>query len=356
MPHDNLAYKRPSLWRRFRMRRRRQRLLWRAYLARKDLRLVQDNTDHARPGSVLAFVVLRNEETRLPYFLRHYRAMGVGHFFVVDNASDDGSRALLEGQSDVSIWETNGSYRSSRFGVDWVNRLLATYGHDRWCLTVDADELLVLPSRFGGDLSALVRALEAAGHIGMGALMLDMIPKEALGSKPYHPEDNPIETLDYFDPGPYRSERQAPLNNLWTQGGIRERKFFADRPRRSPTLNKIPLMKWNRRWAYVISTHSILPHKLNLIYDGPHGETPSGVLLHTKFLPEIVSKSEIERQRREHFTRPELFEDYYAQIQTQPLLWDAHCLSYEGPEQLEALGLMGLGKGAKALGDAGEAG
>ncbi|MCH2248297.1 MAG: glycosyltransferase family 2 protein [Cognatishimia sp.] len=344
-----LDYKRPKLLRQLRLRRRRQGLLWRAFRARRQLKLVQDQTDQIASGDILLFAVVRNEETRLPHFLEYYRALGVEHFLIVDNASNDGTRALLADQSNVSIWETKASYRASRFGMDWVNRLLAKYGHGHWCLTVDADELLVFPKALGATLPDLVGHLERNSQLGFGALMLDMAPEEALGTATYSAGQDPIETLPFFDPGPYRSERQSPLNNMWVQGGLRERKFFADRRRRSPTLNKIPLMKWNRRWAYVISTHSILPPKLNMIYDGPSGETPSGALLHTKFLPEIVSKSEIEKQRGEHFTQPELFDGYYDEVSASPVLWDETCIRYEGPDQLEALGLISVGKGAKCL-------
>jgi hypothetical protein len=323
--------------------------LWRAFRARRQLRLVQDHTDQIASHDILLFVVLRNEENRLPHFLEYYRALGVDHLFVVDNGSDDGTRALLKDQPNVSIWETDASYRQSRFGIDWTNYLLARFGHGHWCLTVDADELFVFPSALGARLPDLTETLDRNNRPGFGALMLDMVPQTALGDTKYQPGDDPIETLAFFDPGPYRGERQMPMNNMWVQGGLRERKFFNDRRRRSPTLNKIPLVKWNRRWTYVISTHSILPPKLNLLYEGPNGSTPSGALLHTKFLPEIVLKSEIEKQRGEHFTRPELFDGYYDEVSANPVLWDEICVKYDGPDQLETLGLIGIGKGKHLL-------
>ena len=338
-----------SLWQKFRLRRRRQGLLWRAFRSRRDLQSVQDNTAELSNSDILAFVVVRNEVTRLPYFLEYYRRLGIGHFLIVDNGSDDGTLDLLRGQKNVSIWETEASYRRSRFGMDWVNWLLIKYGHGRWCLTVDADELFVFPRAMGATLSEVTKLLESHGRDGLGALMLDMVPKGPLGEQSYEPNGDPIKTIEYFDPGPFRSERQLPLRNLWVQGGLREKMFFQDRKRRGPTLNKIPLMKWNRRWAYINSSHSILPPKLNDLYDGPQGATPSGALLHTKFLPEIVSKSEIEKERAQHFTHPAQFDDYYDAIAARPVIWHEGCLKYEGPDQLEALGLVGLGKGKDRL-------
>ena len=105
----------------YRRRWIRRKLLWRAFRSRWALRQVTDNRHVIAPDTILGFVTLRNEIMRLPYYLEHYRKLGVGHFFVVDNASDDGSAKFLSRQKDVSVWQTEASYRGSRFGVDWLN-------------------------------------------------------------------------------------------------------------------------------------------------------------------------------------------------------------------------------------------
>lgn len=324
----------------YRLRLKRRRLLVKALRARRRLTPLQDRTAMIRPGAVLGFSVLRNEALRLPYFLEHYRALGVEHFLIVDNGSDDGSDALLAEQPDVSLWQTGDSYLASRFGLDWLGWLLMRYGHGHWCLTADADELLVYSEHQTRDLRALTGWLEAHGRAGFGALMLDLYPEGPLGGQTYEAGQDPAEVIPWFDAGPYRSRRQHPRGNLWVQGGVRERMFFADDPQRSPTLNKLPLMKWNRRWAYTNSTHALLPRRLNGLYSGPGGAEPSGVLLHTKFLPEIVSKSEIEKQRGQHFTRPREFDGYYDSLAAAPCLWHAGAQRYSGTRQLEELGLM----------------
>ena len=76
----------------FRLRARRQYLLARAIRRGRQLDPVRDRTEQIAPGDILAFVTLRNERVRLPYFLEYYRRIGVGHFLIVDNGSDDGSR------------------------------------------------------------------------------------------------------------------------------------------------------------------------------------------------------------------------------------------------------------------------
>ena len=56
----------------------------------RELRTVANRTNEIRPNDILLFCTMRNEDVRLPYFLRYYRDLGVDHFLFVDNASDDG--------------------------------------------------------------------------------------------------------------------------------------------------------------------------------------------------------------------------------------------------------------------------
>ncbi|MEX0337919.1 MAG: glycosyltransferase family 2 protein [Arenibacterium sp.] len=330
----------PDLWTAYRLRWKRRRILWRAYQAGKDLQPVQDRTSQIRPGDILAIVVLRNEMARLPWFLRHYRALSVRHFLMVDNGSDDGGAEYLAGQGDVSSWSVPGLYRDAHFGRDWSNALLQRYGHNHWCLVLDADELLVYSGSPDKNLHDLTHLLDKRGQAAFGALMLEPYPETGLGSSPIEPEKDPMQTLRWFDKGPYRAARQTPMQNLWVQGGVRERVFFAHETRRSPTLNKLPLIKWNRRWAFVNSTHSALPWRLNLAYDGPGDKRPSGVLLHTKFLSDVVNRAEEDRARAQHFHDPTLFRGYYDKIAARPVLKTEESVRFESIEHLVRLGLM----------------
>ena len=325
----------------YRLRLKRRRLLWRSLRSRHSLTCLQDQTAAIRPEAILAFTTLRNEATRLPWFLKHYRDLGVDHFLIVDNASDDGSAEYLRNQPDVSLWQTDASYREARYGVDWLTWLQMRYGHGHWTLTVDADELLVYANHDTHDLHDLTVWLDARGQAAFGALMLDLYPKGRLGADTYQPGSDPTDLLNWFDPGGYRAQRQAPLGNLWVQGGARERVFFADDPARSPTLNKIPLVRWSRRYAFVNSCHSALPRRLNAAYCGPGDDRASGVLLHTKFLPEVVKKSASEKLRRQHFRNPEDFESYYDDIVSRPAMWMPESSHYFGWTALQEVGLMG---------------
>ncbi len=327
-----------------RFRWKRRRLLWRSLRSRHDLTPINDRTATIARDQVLCFATMRNEGQRLPHFLTHYRALGVSHFLIVDNASTDGTAGLLAAQPDVSLWSTDASYKGARFGLDWLTWLQMRYGHARWCLTVDADELLIYPHWKSRDLRALTGWLQARGVEAFGALMIELYPQGPLGSGPWPPEADPLSMLPWFDANGYRAVRQMPAWNLWVQGGVRDRVFFADTPRQAPTLNKLPLVRWNRRYAYMNSTHSVLPRRLNLAYDGPGDKRCCGALLHTKFLPTVVEKSAEEKHRRQHFGAPERFDAYYDRIIERPDLWNEHSRLFRGWEQLVSLGLMSAGE------------
>lgn len=315
-------------------------MLWRSFRSRHRLTSLTRKFRRIAPDQIPVVMVVRNEMTRLPQFLSHHRALGAGPFLIVDNGSDDGTVAYLSDQPDVSLWQTTASYRAARFGLDWASWLQMRFAHDRWCLLLDADELLIYAHHNDRSLQDLTRSLDDRGQPAFGALMVDLFPRDALGTEA---KGSPLDHLSWFDAAPYRAKRQQPMNNLWVQGGPRERVFFADTPRKAPTLNKLPLVRWNRRFAYVNSTHSMLPRRLNGWYDGPGDMRPCGVLLHTKFMPDIVSRSAHEKLRGEHFHDPSKFCDYYDQIAAQPSLWHDGAQEYQGWEQLQDLGLMSAG-------------
>lgn len=184
----------PDLWSAWRLRWKRRELLWRALRARRDLRKITDRTAAIRSGDSLVFACLRNESLRLSDWLDHYRSLGAAHFLIVDNDSDDGSAELLTAQPDVSLWRTDAGYRQARFGMDWVGWLLARFGHGHWCITVDADELLIYPHWQTRDLAALTTELDRTGAVAMGALMLDLYPKGPVGD----PVAKGATTLDHL--------------------------------------------------------------------------------------------------------------------------------------------------------------
>jgi len=328
---------------RLRLRAERQMRLARALRRSLELTRRADRTRAIRPGMILAFTTLRNERPRLPYFLNYYRRLGVGQFLMVDNGSTDGSAEWLAEQPDVSLWTTTASYRRSRYGVDWLNHLQWRYGAGHWTLVVDVDEFLVYPFCDTRPLEALTGWLDDSGRRSFGAMLLDMYPKGPIDAQRYREGQDPFEIARWFDAGNYTLSRNPRYRNLWIQGGVRARAFFADAPGRAPALNKTPLVRWTRSHAYVSSTHTLLPRGLNLVYDRAGGELASGVLLHAKFLDMITDKAAEERQRREHYGGGREYDAYGRGLDASPDLWCPHSTEYINWRQLEILGLMSKG-------------
>lgn len=333
-----------ELWLKYKLRWKRRRLLFRAWRKRHQIKPLTNRTAQIQPKDILVTCTVRNEAIRLPFFLAHYRSLGVNHFLFVDNNSSDGTAEYLAMQPDVSVWTTQSSYKLSRFGMDWLTWLQLRYAHGHWCLTVDADEILIYPFHDTRPLPALTDWLDAARVRSFGALMLDMYPKGPLDAHGYSVGTDPFDTLKWFDGGNYVIQKQPVLQRLWIQGGVRARLFFADNPTRAPTLGKVPLVKWNRRYAYVSSAHSLLPRDLNRVYDETGGEFASGVLLHSKFLGVVVAKSAEEKQRQEHFANSAMYEAYYDSLMQSPDLWCQQSSRFLGWRQLEAMGLMSKGQ------------
>ncbi len=206
-------------------------------------------------------------------------------------------RNYLAGEPDVSLWRTEASYRNSRFGTDWLNWLKFRYGNGHWTLTVDPDEFLIYPFCDSRPIQALCDWLDQSGLRSLGTMLVDMYPRGAIDQTiTYQPGQDPFELAPWFDSGNYMVSKNQRYGNLWIQGGPRARVYFEDAPEKAPSLNKIPLVKWERKYAYVASTHMLLPRGLNQVYDEAGGEKTSGCLLHAKFLDSFVDKAAEESQ------------------------------------------------------------
>lgn len=319
----------------------RRRLQIRAWLKRRELKVIRDRTREMPDGPIL-ISTLRNEAVRLPWFLDYYRRMGIVHFLMIDNGSTDGSADMLADQPDVSLWQANGSYRASNFGVDWMNWLLTRHGAGRWILCVDPDEFLVYPHCDTRRLPALARWLEQQGRESFGTLLLDMYSDRPLVETQYRAGQDPLEVAPFYDANNYVMERHKRYHNLWIQGGPRMRVFCEDRPRDAPALNKVPLVNWRKGFVFVTSTHNLLPRRLNQTYGRGSAAVTSGALLHMKFLDTLTDKVAEELTRREHYDNGSEYARYAARG-TGAVLWTPNSTAYTGWQQLVAHGIIAHG-------------
>lgn len=314
----------------------------RARLALGRLRPVQDHTAQINAGDILLVACFRNESPRLAFFLDYYRRLRVQHFLFIDNDSDDGGIDHLLDQPDVSVWHSRHSYRKARFGMDWVNGLLARYGQGHWCLAVDVDEFLIYPHHDMRPLGALCDWLDHAGLRSFGAMLLDLYPEGPLDQAHLASGQNPMTLCRGFDLGNLRATRDPFFHDLWIQGGVRERAFFTQNPGAAPALNKVPLVRWARGYAYVSSTHRMLPRGRNKTYGSGPREMTTGLLLHPKFVASFDDKASEELARRQHYAQSAEYRAYASNTGRQ-ILWhdETHCL--QDWQQLERLGLMSRG-------------
>ncbi len=330
----------------YRLRWERKRYVWRAFRKRRELVPVADRTRAIRPGAILLTSTMRNERVRLPFFLRYYRDQGVDQFLIVENGSDDGTREYLAAQPDVSLWSTDASYKRSRYGVDWLGWLRDRHGNGHWCLTVDPDEFLVYPFCETRPIRALTDWLDDSAARSFSAMIVDMYPRGPVSAAAYGEGEDPFRTAHWFDSGNYMITRNPTYQNLWIQGGVRARAMFADAPATAPALNKVPLVKWQRGYAYVSSTHMLLPRGLNRVYDAWGGERVSGCLLHAKFLQDLVLKAEEELARGQHHAGGREYSAYQKSGASGTDLWCKWSEQYVNWRQMEILGLMSKGNWA----------
>jgi hypothetical protein len=216
-----------GFWQSYRLRLQRKKWRIRSLRKRRELKLFVDRTEQIQPDDILLFSTIRNEDIRLPYFLKYYRDLGVRHFLLVDNDSDDGGAEYLARQPDVSLWRTGASYKRARFGMDWITWLQRRYAHGHWTLVVDPDEFLVYPFCDTRPLKALTDWLDASSIRSFGTMLIDMYPKGPIENAEYEWGQDPFEVAPWFDSGNYTISRNHMFGNLWIQGGPRARVFSA---------------------------------------------------------------------------------------------------------------------------------
>ena len=332
-----------GMWSNYRLRIERKRRCIRSLRKRRELDCVVDRSSITLPSDIFLFTTLRNEKPRLKFFLEYYRRLGVNHFFCIDNGSTDGGREFLESEPDVSLWTTEKSYKRANFGVDWLNGLQSKYANGHWLLAVDVDEFFVYPHCDARPLRALTDWLDASSVKSFGTVLIDMYPRGKVEKTFCDEGKNPMSAAPFFDAGNYFVQKNAKYQNLWIQGGVRQRVFFKDKPEMAPALNKIPLVKWSKGNVFVSSTHNILPRGLNIVYDQSGGQKACGCLMHTKFLSSFSEKAHEEIERKEHYAASREYKEYVA---TSGELWTRFSTRYKDWKQLEKLGLLSRGSWA----------
>lgn len=292
-------------------------------------------------GEVRLFTRLRNEYPRLPWLFDFYRSQGVDRFFVVDNGSDDASRAYLLSRPDTHLFLTTDSYAVYGGGQRWLNHLLNRYGSGTWCLTVDVDEVLAYPHAERLDLKGLTGHLDRQGAEALFTFMLDMYAPGSLGAVAYHPGDNPLEVCPCFDRAGYIHRDHPDFPFHMVVGGLISR-FLYDRKQDGVFLHKVPLVRWREGLHYTGSTHTLFPVPV---------AAETGVLLHLKWMADFVDRAKIESQRKQYWQGAKRYTEFTRRFEASPTI-DFRCELTErftSTTQLVELGLMRSSPALEAL-------
>ena len=297
------------------------------------MKLLKDiKQDKLRNSAVVLFSNVRNESTRLPFFLDFHRSLGIKEFYIVDNGSTDGTVDFLLSQEDVAVYSTEASFIGSRCGLDWLNEMRNTHGKNRWCLTLDCDELLVYPDCEKVPIQEFVNYLDNYGYRGLFTIMLDCYGKGPIDSYEYKAGQDFLVTCPYFDKTGYYVSNNSQFPYFGIFGGARYRAFYEqDNERQGPTLKKIPLVKWGSDLEYLSVTHSTTPIQLADI---------SGALLHFKYIDNFFEHVKTEVQREDRNMKD--YQQYKATIDENPKL-DLFCdqsRAYKDSTQLLEYGLI----------------
>ncbi|MEP1536081.1 MAG: glycosyltransferase family 2 protein [Paracoccaceae bacterium] len=287
--------------------------------------------------AIACIIVARNEFTRLKWVTEYYRTLGVDRFFLIDNMSDDATLEYFAEVLDVTVLQTDENYRDSRYGVKWHNEVANTYLEGRWVLTVDADEILVFSGcETPGALRTLCARLDAEKAQALFTTMIDMYAQQGLDEVTYLPGQSLIETFNCFDRDGYWYDAVTACPGQTASGGVRTRLFWNNRhalnmPHMS--MQKAPLVKWEREFRYLSSTHEMTPCKV---------AAETGALLHFKFLPDFHARALEEVQRQQHYEGAREYMIYAERMQNPENRSFAFegSIQYENVDTLIELGLL----------------
>ena len=240
-------------------------------------------------SKIVLIFVAKDEHNRLPFFLNYYRNIGVESFIAVDNGSIDGSLEFLLQQSDVSVFTSKDSYAGSRYGNDWVNGILNRFCPGKWVLYVDPDEFLQYPHIENKSLQELVKLFERKSIKSLHCTMIDMYSATTIANTYVKIGQNPVDVCNFFDGRGYHERTEKETKTKWIKGGSRGRVFFSENVWKGPALNKTPLVKWRLGYAFLKSSHQLLPYKLNNA-NPMEQRLVTGVLMHFKMISSMPAK------------------------------------------------------------------
>ena len=294
------------------------------------MKLISGSPQTLGPGELGLFAVCRNEESRLPYWLKHYKDLGIDHAYIVCNDTTDKSISILKRHPEVSVFETEKSFSQSSFGRDWLETLQNTYAMDRWCIQVDCDEFVKFESDERYCLKSYIEKLEVENYSAIHAILLDMFSSHPIEQTYIEPGRNPIEVCNFFDADNLLLGENTKASLLGTRpnciiGGVRKRVFGL-----SPNLSKVPLFKKTKGTRLFPGAHFI---------EGNSVKVGDSVVFHFKYVEGFNARVNEEALREQHFGQASEYKAYRQTINTRPdlTLWTGSSVKYTSSSDLKRL-------------------
>lgn len=258
-------------------------------------------------SDIQLFSVVRNASERLPYWLEYYRDLGVQQFYIVDNASNDMTSAVLRNQPDVIAFYCDDSFLKKQL---WIDKLMDEYGKNKWCIIADIDEYLVLPSYMSG-LRQLTEICEKNNHDAVLGRLINMYSDRAIIITSLGLNANPFVMMPYFD---------HPAKSV----DVNHRVFNI-----MPDLAKVPLVNWSTDKAMSLGHHSVNQADYAAI------QLP---IAHFPFAHDFVyAIGENNHTDRGRYQR---YRDMMISNQFLTLYDEQVSIEYEGPDQLDAMAFL----------------
>ena len=278
-----------------------------------------------RDGEVIVFATCRDEELRVEDFLRHYRALGVDGFVIVDNGSIDGTARILAAQPDVQVYYTEDDYVQACVGVRWLNELISQLDTQNWCLFADIDELLIFPECENRSIHEFVAMLDERGFEAAGGFMVDMHAATLSAGKDYQAGASMLEAFPFFANNySFQSFELSPYTNV--RGGLRDTSLDT----RHLQMTKTPLIRSDAGISYLSSSHETTPARVAKL---------ACLFLHFKFIGDALDRHRKESEWTSH--------NYWGNnlrvletINADQTLAGEHTLAFESSDQLVELGLL----------------
>lgn len=231
-------------------------------------------------NSLILLCVLKNERIYLEYFITYYLEIGITHFIFIDNGSTDGSFEYLLNIKNINcmLFRTYDSYRENKYGVQWINNILLEYCKNKWCLTVDIDELLILNDKKLIDLKE--NMIKSNSNI-LSTFLLDLYPKNK--EKLYKSGDSFLTHSNYYDKmdSKYYLHENISHRPTYITGGVRHRLYDV-----KCCLLKNSFFKFDFYDDFELNSgyHSIIPRINNIKSTIMKYHIDIYILLHFKFI------------------------------------------------------------------------